>query len=629
MKKSKSPKLVFSHDLHVIREEREKLSLKENLRVIRKALAVSLKTKTPLSLIVALLGFAFAFVPALISSVLGLFTDEIQTMATGGEYEMPRVLWLFGALILLHIVQVCFGVISDYSRGCDSIRTQKYLNEHIVDVTCDIKYQYIENQSEFAQKVHFATTYAGNRVAGSIQSIIGWLQLLVTFISILVLLWGVAPVLAIMLFVTSIPAAVLSYIQRDETYVQNVKYMMEGALVIHYMQILTRHNPFNDICHFRIFDYLKCKFRELCDDYTGKKNAVTRKHVLINGAADLIRNLVYVAVLLITAARIYEDPLLGLGTFTLTMSLAKQFQNATSNLLVRGGLFLSDIPYMRDFFSLDELGKETRDTAAEPREEGSIEFENVDFTYPGTERQILHNVKVKIRDGECVAIVGENGSGKSTFVSLLCGMYSPDNGKVKIGGSNIEENVTAARRTISAVFQNFGKYDATLRHNITVSDPDRKEENEDEVLWELCELTGFAECVKEQNNGFDEEIGNFAQKGNDLSGGQWQKLALTRALWRNKARIMVLDEPTAALDPIAEADIYRNFASITGGRTTVMVSHRLGITSIVDRVLVFRDGKIVEDGSHAELMKNNGYYAEMYRAQAKWYIDTETGVNNG
>lgn len=108
---------------------------------------------------------------------------------------------------------------------------------------------------------------------------------------------------------------------------------------------------------------------------------------------------------------------------------------------------------------------------------------------------------------------------------------------------------------------------------------------------------------------------------NGLSGGQWQKLALTRALWRNKARIMVLDEPTAALDPIAEADIYKNVAAITGGRTTLLVSHRLGVTSIVDRILVFRDGEIVEDGSHRELLQKNGYYAELYHAQAKWYTE--------
>lgn len=600
---------------------KEKLTAKETFSVFGKALAVSFKTKTPFSFIIAVLGFGFAFLPALISSVLRIFTDEIQTMATGGAYEMRRVLWIFAVLILLHIAQVTFTFFSAYARGCDSVRTQKYLIEHIVDITCRVKYKYIENQSELAQKIEFANSYAGTRVAGSIQSIIGWLQMLITFVSVLVLLSGVSGWLVLLLVVTSIPAAWLSYTQRDETYIHNVKYMMEGALLIHYMQILTRNNPFNDICHFRIFDYLKMKWREICDDYTGKKNKLTRKHVLINGAADLLRNLVYIGVLLVTAYKIYENPVLGLGTFTLMMSLTKQFQSVTADLLVQGGLFFTDISYIRDFFELDDFEKEEIDQTAVPREDGEVDFRHVDFAYPGTERQILKDLSVHIKDGETVAIVGENGSGKTTFVNLLCGMYAPDRGSVFVGGHDIAENPTAARRTVSAVFQNFGKYDATLRHNITVSDPMRKETDEDAVLWQLCSLTGFSDCVRAQKNGFDEEIGDFAEKGNDLSGGQWQKLALTRALWRNKARIMVLDEPTAALDPVAEAEIYTNFAKITGGRTTLMVSHRLGIASIVDRVLVFRDGEIVEDGSHAELLKKGGYYAEMYRAQAKWYTE--------
>ena len=603
------------------KETVEKLSLKETCTVIGKALRVSLETKTAFSFIVALLGFAFAFLPALVSSVLKLFTDEIQTMATGGVYEMRYVLLLFGLLILLHIVQVGFNFISRYTLACDSIRTNKYLIRHIIETTCNIKYKYIENQAEFAQKVEFVNSYSGFRVANSMQSIISWLQQLVTFVSVLLLLAKVSVWAAVLLLVTSIPAAILSYKQRDATYVHNVKYMMEGALVIHYMQILTRHNPFNDICHFRIFDYLKCKWREICDDYTGKKNAMTQKHVLYNSAADLIRNLMYIAVLLVAAYKIYENPALGLGTFTLMMSLSKSFQSVTTSLLVQGGVFLTDISYMRDYFDLDKLEKEKIDKHAKPRESGEVQFGNVQFTYPGCEAPVLKNINVHIRDGETVAIVGENGSGKTTFVNLLCGMYTPERGSVSIGGYDIEENPTAARRTVSAVFQNFGKYDATLRHNITVADPDRKETDEDAALWKLSELTGFDACVKEQAHGFDEEIGDFARKGNDLSGGQWQKLALTRALWRDKARIMVLDEPTAALDPIAEAEIYKNFAKMTGGRTTLLVSHRLGVTSLVDRILVFRDGEIVEDGSHRELLRKNGYYAELYHAQAKWYTD--------
>lgn len=603
------------------KENAEKLTLKETLSVIGRALKISLKTKTAFSFTVALLGFAVAFLPALISSVLRLFTDEIQTMATGGIYEMRHVLILFGVLIGLHILQVAFHFVSEYALACDSIRTNKYLIRHIIETTCDIKYKYIENQAEFAQKVAFANSFAGLRVANSVQNIIAWLQGLVTFISVLVLLSKVSVWVSVLLLVTSIPAAILSYKQQDSTYVHNVKYMMEGALVIHYMQILTRNNPFNDICHFRIFDYLKGKWREICDDYTGKKNAMTKKHVLYNSAADLLRNLVYVCVLLVAAYKLYETPALGLGMFTLMMSLSKQFQTVTTSLLVRGGLLLSDISYMRDFFDLDEFDKEAVNKDASPREKGTVEFTNVQFTYPGCENPVLKNINVRIHDGETVAIVGENGSGKTTFVNLLCGMYTPDSGKVYIGGYDIEADVTAARRTVSAVFQNFGRYDDTLRRNITVSDPARKEADEDTALWKLCELTGFAECVRQQAHGFDEEIGDFAKRGNDLSGGQWQKLALTRALWRNKARIMVLDEPTAALDPIAEADIYKNFAAITGGRTTLLVSHRLGVTSIVDRILVFRDGEIVEDGSHRELLQKNGYYAELYHAQAKWYTE--------
>ena len=158
---------------------------------------------------------------------------------------------------------------------------------------------------------------------------------------------------------------------------------------------------------------------------------------------------------------------------------------------------------------------------------------------------------------------------------------------------------------------------ATIKENITVSDS--KRQVDDKELTELAKRTGAWELVEQQPAGFDEVVGSFSAKGNNLSGGQWQKVALCRCAWRQNARIMILDEPTAALDPLAEAELYRNFTDLTGDRTTILISHRLGITQLVDRILVFDNGRIVEDGSHEELLKKRGLYARMFQAQAQWY----------
>lgn len=170
---------------------------------------------------------------------------------------------------------------------------------------------------------------------------------------------------------------------------------------------------------------------------------------------------------------------------------------------------------------------------------------------------------------------------------------------------------------MSAIFQRFCQYQDTLRNNITISSPGRS--LEDDGILRLAGSTGADEAINGQGNALNEMVGIFSDTGNNLSGGQWQKIAITRALYRDNACIYILDEPTAALDPIGEANIYRNFRQLTGDKTTILISHRLGVASVVDRILVFDKGRVVEDGSHEELMARNGLYAEMYRAQARWY----------
>ena len=196
-------------------------------------------------------------------------------------------------------------------------------------------------------------------------------------------------------------------------------------------------------------------------------------------------------------------------------------------------------------------------------------------------------------------------------------MLQPDSGSIKVGGESMEAEPEKIRNSISVVFQDFAHYEDTLRNNITVSDPERT--SSDEELNQLLKELHVDAVINQQQLGLDSKIGSFSENSNNLSGGQWQKIPLARAAYRNQGRIIILDEPTSALDPMAEAQLYKDFAEITGDKTTLLISHRLGITSVVDRILVFRDGKLIEDGSHRELMEKDGYYAKMYRAQAKWY----------
>jgi len=454
-------------------------------------------------------------------------------------------------------------------------------------------------------------------VAESMQNTVGWLQNVLTFVSVVYVLSGVDIWIVVIMVLTCIPAIVLAYIFKDEEYIEKTKWNYESLMAINYYFEATWPSSINDVRFFGLYQWLKSKFRAMMKRYLVHKNKITAKHTLWNAVADLFRNGVYVAVLLITALRIFEDPQVGIGAFLLVFTMAGQLQEVGTKIFVTAAQFISDVRYMQDFFYLDELEYEARNPCVAPREKFDVEFDTVCFTYPNTDREVLHNLSVQIAEGEKVAIVGENGSGKSTFISLLTAMYNPDSGKVKIGGEDVFSDLSSSRKTLSAIFQEFAHYETTLRENVTVSDSTLNA-SDDEIM-DIAESVGAGDVIEQQADGLDEIVGSFSPTGNNLSGGQWQKIAIMRGLYRSNAKIMVLDEPTAALDPIAEAEIYRNFAALTEGKTTILVSHRLGITQLVDRILVFDNGQIVEDGDHATLINQDGLYAEMYRAQARWY----------
>ncbi|MCL2159655.1 MAG: ABC transporter ATP-binding protein/permease [Oscillospiraceae bacterium] len=588
---------------------------KKNIKYFFSALALSVKIKSPVSFVVSILGFGAAFFPMLISLQLQAFTDNVQSLFNRPDL-LSTAIASFAILALLYIAQTVFSLVEKYVSAQDIARIRRYLKEKIMVLLSSVPYKYIESKGDFREKVDFVKQYGGEATAGSISLVFGWAAGIVSFFGVTAILWAISPWIVLILILTSVPAVILSNLQKDETYRNRTKWMKEGRFTLWLAATLQQHDSMKEVRFFGLHPFLMDKWRGYSRDWMEKKKKVTKKHVAYNSVADILRNGVYLVVLLITAWEIYQNPSKGLGAFMLVFSAAGQLQSITTSLLINAVSIFSDVKYMEDFFTLLETEKEESSEDA-PYDNVCIEFEDVCFSYPETDFFALDNLSVKINQGEKIAIVGANGSGKSTFVNLLCGLYAPKSGEAKINGDIIGENVWKARRSMSVIFQSFCQYQDTLRNNIAISDPARS--GEDEEILALARQTGADEVISNQAGALDEVIGMFSDEGKNLSGGQWQKVAITRALFRKNARLYILDEPTAALDPIAEANIYRNFASLTGDKTAILISHRLGVTSIVDRILVFDKGKIVEDGNHGELMAKNGVYAKMYRAQAKWY----------
>jgi len=246
----------------------------------------------------------------------------------------------------------------------------------------------------------------------------------------------------------------------------------------------------------------------------------------------------------------------------------------------------------------------------------AVEAEGISFAYPGAAQPVLREVGMSIARGERIAIVGENGAGKTTLAKLLVGLYQPNAGSVLVDGEALTEGrAVAIRQRIAAVFQDYASFQLTLRENVGFGDVARL--RDDQALAVAAKHADLAAFVATFPDGYDTYLGR--QFGDtELSGGQWQRVALARAFFRD-ADLLVLDEPTAGLDPLAELALFERFTELVEGRTAIMISHRLGAARLADRVIALQDGQIVEQGHHDALVAKGGAYAAMFAAQAQWY----------
>lgn len=370
--------------------------------------------------------------------------------------------------------------------------------------------------------------------------------------------------------------------------------------------------------------WLKSKYEKESEEYIKDHRAQQRKLLGINTLSDII-GLIQTVVMYGYCGYLAISGGITVGSFTVFLGALTAFTGTFNEFVKRFpalGLLSKYIDDYREFLRCAEHeGKEleTSDISALP-EHCDIEFVNVSFKYPDTDRYVLKNINIKIKAGERLSIVGYNGAGKSTFIKLLCRFYKPTEGKILLGGVDISTYpLPEYRRRLAVVFQDYQLFYMSVRYNIVLN----LEEDPERVRKALAE-SGILEKIEGLENGIDTSYGRILYyHSRDFSGGETQKIACARAYYRDSP-IVILDEPTSALDPVAETQLYGRFNEIIGDKTAVYISHRLASVKFCDSIAVFADGELVERGTHAELMKKNGIYADMFTKQAHYYIENET-----
>jgi len=383
--------------------------------------------------------------------------------------------------------------------------------------------------------------------------------------------------------------------------------------------LLAREDFVTEVKLYQLGEMLLGRYHDLFDQLYAEDRDLT----LRRGLWGYLLSLVSTGAFYVAYAWIVLETVLGkisLGDMTLYLTVFRQGQSTFSNALTSIGGMYEDNLYLSNLYDFleEEVPKSWGKATIGLNPQDGMRFENVSFTYPGSSKPALKNISLHLKPREKLAIVGENGSGKTTLIKLLTRLYTPDSGRIFLDGLDLQEwDVDVLRRRIGVIFQNFVRYQFTVGENIGVGDV---EHLENKTRWQTAAQKGMAQSFIDQlPETFQTQLGRWFKGGQELSGGQWQKIALSRAFMRSQADILVLDEPTSAIDAQAEFEIFNHFRAITQNQMVLLISHRFSTVRMADKIVVIEDGEVIEQGTHEELLQLGGRYAKLFLLQAAGY----------
>lgn len=551
---------------------------------------------------------------------VNLVIPAITINTIGSTHPIHHVIVVISTLLGVKLIILLLNTYLNSKRNTAEHKMVLHYISYISKKTMDMDYAYLENP-EVKIKMEKANQAANNNHTAAMQ-IPGNCVRFITGLLKFFLLGGIISFLNPMIIVVLLVTAILQYVTMlyYDAYEHKTKdKRVEVNRKLQYISSISDNFiAGKDIRLFSLGNWLNNLANIHMDEYSRLYKNVAKCKIAMSFISLLIVLLRdgFAYVYLMNAI---INKRIAIGDFILYFSAINQFVDVLGNVVLgweavqRGSYQISDI---REYISMPDKSNRGQGIAV-PKDDVTIEFRNVSYTYPNAKKATLNNLNFTIHANEKIAIVGLNGSGKTTLVKLVCGMYIPTKGEVLINHHGIHEyNRDEYYKLLSAVFQKFRCLPLSVAKNIAIHQVDY------DKVSRCLSYSGLDKKISKMKDGMDTLlIKDINTNGIELSGGEYQKLMLSRAIYKD-APVYILDEPTAALDPIAECEIYKQYAVFSKKKTTIFVSHRLASTHFCDKIFYMEHGQIKEIGSHKELMKNGKKYAKLYKIQSKYYVDT-------